>query len=247
VKLSFSGHQALILGGSCDLATCLARSMVQSELFPVLTFRSKQGSERISAQMASFSGKYKALYFDLAQPESIDSLFSEINDDVDFLVDFAQGDMEALIGSVNIEEMERYFSQNVSSRARVLRKTARLFLRKKRGRLIFISSTAAQRANPGQGFYAAAKSASEALYRNLGLELADRGITTVTLRAGYIDSGRGRDFIQVNKEDVLSKVPISRPITCDEVAETVLFFLSESSRGFNATEIVMDGGLVAGK
>ena len=247
MKLSFAGNRALILGGSCDLATCLAGYMVQSELFPVLTFRNKQGSERISARMASFAGKYEALFFDLAQPESIDCLFSEINDDLDFLIDFAQGDLEALIGSVNIEEMERYFSQNVSSRARVLRNTARIFLKKKRGRLIYISSTAAQRANPGQGFYAAAKSASEALYRNLALELANRGITAVTLRAGYIDSGRGRGFIQAAQKDVLSKVPISRPLTCNEVAESILFFLSESSKGFNATEIIMDGGLTAAK
>ena len=120
-------------------------------------------------------------------------------------------------------------------------------LKKKKGRLIFVSSTAADMPNPGQGFYAAAKLASEALYRNLGLELGDRGITTVSLRPGYIDSGRGREYIKTRGEDVLEMVPIKRALTGTEVAETILFLLSDSAAGFNATEISLDGGLTAGK
>ena len=120
-------------------------------------------------------------------------------------------------------------------------------LKKKRGRLVFISSSAAMRPNPGQGFYSAAKLASEALYKNLGLELGRRGITTVTLRPGYIDAGRGRHYLQAHEKEVLKMVPINRAISEREVAETILFLLSDSARGFNATEITMDGGLAAGK
>ena len=107
--------------------------------------------------------------------------------------------------------------------------------------------SAAVRPNPGQGFYAAAKVASEALYRNLGLELGGRGITTVTLRPGYIDEGRGRAFLESRGDSALAKVPIGRPLTSQEVAETILFYLSDSAGGVNATEISMDGGLTAGK
>ena len=120
-------------------------------------------------------------------------------------------------------------------------------LKKKRGRLVFVSSSAADRPNPGQGFYAASKLASEALYKNLGLELGGRGITTVTLRPGYVDAGRGKKYLQTRKEEVLRMVPIKRAITGAEVAETILFFLSDSAAGFNATEIALDGGLTAGK
>ena len=102
------------------------------------------------------------------------------------------------------------------------------------------------RPNPGQGFYAAAKLASEALYRNLGLELANRGITTVTLRPGYIATGRGTKYIRAN-EDISGRIPLGRVLTGKEVAEAILFFLSDNAGGFNAVEICMDGGLSAAK
>ncbi len=120
-------------------------------------------------------------------------------------------------------------------------------LKKRKGRLVFISSTAARRSNPGQGFYAAAKLASEALYRNMGIELGGRGVTAVIVRPGYVDAGRGKVYMEAEGGKILAKTPIKRVITQEEVAETILFLLSDGAAGINATEIAIDGGLTAGK
>ena len=247
MKLRFSGQRALILGGSCDLAVCLAEQMIGSALLPMLTYRSEEGSRRIIDKLQSYAGKYERLYLDFSDRASLDALFSKINDDLDFLVDFAQGDMESLVASANDDDIFDYFTENVSFRAAILKKASKAMLKKRKGRLVFVSSSAAQKPNSGQGFYASAKLASEALYRNLGLELGNRGITTVTLRPGYVDAGRGKRYMQTNEKEALEKVPIKRVLTCGEVAETILFFLSDSAAGFNAVEIPLDGGLTAGK
>lgn len=155
--------------------------------------------------------------------------------------------MESLIGSADPDSIHHFFSENVSFRAELLRTASRIMLRKKRGRMIFVSSAAASRSNPGQGFYAASKLASEALYRSIGIELGSRGITTVTLRPGYIDAGRGKKYLSVRGEPALKAVPLMRALTSREVAEAILFFLSDHAVAFNATEIHMDGGLTAGK
>jgi 3-oxoacyl-[acyl-carrier protein] reductase len=120
-------------------------------------------------------------------------------------------------------------------------------IKKRRGRFIFISSTAATRPNPGQGFYAAAKLASEALYRNIGLELGERGVTAVILRPGYVDAGRGSVYLQGAGKKAIDMVPIKRAITREEIVQTILFLLSNGAAGINATEISLDGGLSAKK
>ena len=74
--------------------------------------------------------------------------------------------------------------------------------------------------------------------------MADRGITTVILRPGYIDAGRGRHYVKRNLPDFKNHVNV---ISVKDVSDTILFLLSDSARGFNATELVMDGGLTAGK
>lgn len=241
----FFGKRALILGGSCDLALSLAENMIRAGLFPILTYRSEKGQNHIIERLKTFDDKYTTVYLDFSEPGSIGSAFQHTDQDIDYLVDFAQGDYESLIASADEVDIYRYFSENVSFRAEVIKKAARIMLAKKKGRLVYISSSAAAKPNPGQGFYAAAKLASEALYRNMGLELGGRGITTVTLRPGYINAGRGRVFLESKGKEALGKVPIKRALTAEELTETILFYLSDSAIGFNATEIPMDGGLGA--
>jgi 3-oxoacyl-[acyl-carrier protein] reductase len=113
--------------------------------------------------------------------------------------------------------------------------------------MVYVSSAAAGRPHPGQGYYAAAKQASEALYRNVGLELSTRGVTAVTLRPGYIDAGRGLRYLEKKADDALAKVPLGRALKIDEVVDAIMFLLSDSAVGFNATILTMDGGLSAGK
>lgn len=247
MKLSFSGKRALLLGGSCDLALRLAEYLVEENIVPVLTYRSEEGFRRISETMASRPGKYETAFLDFSDPASVVSLFQKTGADLDYLVDFAQGDLEGFIASADHDLVARYVTENITRRAEVLKEAARLMLTKRRGKLVFVSSAAALRANPGQGFYAAAKLASEALYRNLGIEMGRRGITTVTLRPGYVKAGRGQAYIEANEKELLKRIPTGRVLTREDVAETVMFLLSDGASGFNATELMMDGGLTAGK
>ena len=245
--MKFTGNRALILGGSCDLAITLAQCMIEAGLFPILTYRSEKGLEYITKSLKTYRKKYSAFSLEFGNHDSMNSLFRQAGDNIDYMIDFVHGNFESLIASADVDRIYSYFAENVSFRAEIVKRVARIMMKNKRGRLIFISSAAAKRPSPGQGFYAAAKLASEAIYKNLGLELGGHGITTVTLRPGYIDSGRGRKFIQDHSKEVIDKVPIKRALTKKEVVEAILFYLSNSAAGFNATEIPMDGGLTAGK
>ncbi|MDL1968153.1 MAG: SDR family oxidoreductase [Deltaproteobacteria bacterium] len=245
--MKFSGNRALIVGGSCDLAITLAQCMIKAGLFPILTYRSEKGLKYILKSLKTSKREYNALSLEFGNRDSMNSLFRQTDDNIDYMIDFVHGNFESLIASADVDRIYSYFAENVSFRAELVKKVARIMMKNKRGRLIYISSSAAARSNHGQGFYAAAKLASEAIYKNLGLELGGHGITTITLRPGYIDSGRGRRFIGTHTHEVLNKVPMKRALTKKEVAETILFYLSDSAAGFNATEISMDGGLTAGK
>lgn len=247
MNFSFSGRRALVLGGSSDLALALAVPLIEAGLHPILTYRSDAGKERIDVHLALFASGYETAYCDFARTDSIDTLFKTVGKKLDYVIDFAQGDLEAYIASANQDDVARYISENITARSRILKEAGRLMLSGRKGRLVFVSSTAALRPNPGQGFYAAAKLAAEALYRNLGLELGKRGITAVTLRPGYISAGRGRSFIQDNENEVLKRIPTGKALSASEVASAIMFLLSDGAAGFNATEIVMDGGLSAGK
>jgi 3-oxoacyl-[acyl-carrier protein] reductase len=212
-----------------------------------MTHRSKPGRSRITEVLHGFNGQYACFTLDLNVPRTLSLQDDVLDRGVDYWVDFAQGDLEGLVASADGDAMNSYFETNIANRARVIQQAARAMVARRKGRMVYVSSLAAERPNPGQGFYAAAKQASEALYRNLGLELAPRGVTTVTLRPGYVDAGRGHRYLEKMADVALAKVPLGRALETREVVDAIMFLLSDSAVGFNATVLTMDGGLAAGK
>jgi 3-oxoacyl-[acyl-carrier protein] reductase len=242
MKLKFSGKRSLILGGSCETALFLARLMIESQLFPILSYRNHDGQKRINSYLSpEFSGQFNTIRLDFSKQKAMTFLDSKSWEEVDYVVDFIQGNYESLIPGANDKHVNEYLTSNIINRTLLLQRISRAMLARRRGRFIYISSTAAVKQNSGQGFYAAAKKASEAIYRNIGIEMGDRGVTTVSLRAGYIDAGRGKNYLK-NHPD-MNKFHLN----LQQVAETILFLISDSASGFNATELVLDRGLIASK
>jgi 3-oxoacyl-[acyl-carrier protein] reductase len=247
MQLTYQGTRALILGGTCRMALNLARALMAEKIEPVLTCRSESGRAAIEAAMRDAAGPYTICPLDLAQPDSFSGLDAYLSPGCDYCVDFAQDDLEGLAASVDGTRMHHYLETTIAGRAQVLQRVARAMLVKRFGRMVFISSAGAKRFNPGQGIYAASKQAAETLYKAMGVELAARGITTVSLRPGYVNTGRGRTYLDRAGQAALAKVPLGRALAVNEVVDTIMFLLSDSAMGINAAAVTMDGGITAAK
>lgn len=248
MKLEFSGKRALVLGGSCKTGCVLAQKMKDNGIFPLLSYKSCAGLKRLEKTFGCNPAGMDIFPLDFSRTQAaLSMLEKKISTRIDYLVDFAQGDYESLVASADDDAVRTYFNDNITFRALAVKRISRAMLRQKKGKLIFISSIAAKRPNPGQGFYAAAKLASEALYKNTGLELGAKGITTLVLRPGYIASGRGKAFLE-NKEHIIrEQIPTGQVLEPGQVADAVMFFLSDHAGQFNAAQITLDSGFSAGK
>jgi len=234
----------LILGASCRLALDLIPQLFEHEFRPIFTFRTPKGEERILAKLAQCSGKKAELIkLDLHDPATLANLGAALKEPPTHLADFAQGDYESLVAGADEDTVLEYFNANISCRAALLKRVARAMLTRRRGRLVFISSAAAAKPSPGQGFYAAAKLACEALYRNLGLEMAAKGITTAIVRPGYVDVGRGRRFLEKEKQTAKKLRQVGRIIEAGNVTAALLFLLLQGGPGVNGTILTLDGGM----
>lgn len=246
MKLSFFGKKILILGGTSELGIFFAKEAIHSGSFPTLSFRSEEGREQILKNLRNMKGQYEMVHLspELAQSEKPIPTFVE--NSFDYVVDLFHSDYESLISSADSESVKDYYLTNVVFRHKILKEVSRQMLSQKKGRLIYLSSTAAGCPNSGQGFYASSKLAVEAIYKNLGIELGKKGITTAILRTGYINCGRGKSFLEQQKS-IIKKIPTRQILTVQEVVETIFFLLSDTALNINATEITMDGGMTACK
>jgi 3-oxoacyl-[acyl-carrier protein] reductase len=243
MKQTDKENNCLVMGGTCDLALSLAPMLMAKGIRPVMTWRDHTGRERIVSHLKDWQGQYETMRLDLNDIRSLEDLIPRT---FACLVDFAHGHYESFVSGADLERIGSYFAENVASRAILLKHVTRMMMAGKQGRLVYVSSSAAERPALGQGFYGAAKRASETLYQSCGLELGKRGITSVVLRIGYVDAGRGRFFLQ-DRPEAVKQIPVERPLTAREVGETILFLLSPAACGINASILTMDGGMSAGK
>jgi 3-oxoacyl-[acyl-carrier protein] reductase len=247
MKYSYAGEEALILGGSSEIGLALAVALLEQGIRPVCSYRNNEGKQRILDLLQPYQNQYMIVYCDFSDSSSWPITFPSGVTRFDYLIDCAHTDFEGLLAAVHEDDVSRYYTENIAARAVILKQVTRMMLQKHRGRCVFISSTAALRQNPGQALYASAKCASETLYRSIGIELGSKGITTVSLRLGYVDAGRGRDYLLQRSEELKAKIPVKKFLSVTDVTAALMFLLSDNASSINATEIVMDGGFTAVK
>lgn len=258
----------LLIGGSCDLALSLAAKLIQQEkAYPILTYRTETAKEKIQKTLGpklndhdhdhGHNHRYDLIHLDFAQKNSLDNLDKNIRiradmESIESMVDFAQGDKEFLLANASEDELEEYFQQNIIFRGKLIRRMARIMLSQRKGKMIFVSSAAVLRAQKGQGPYIASKLAAEAMYKQVGLELGQKGIHSIIVRPSFIECGRGKRYLEREqnlefKKDLIQRSPIGRILTMEDITDSLMFFLSDKAQVFNATEVTLDGGYSYGK
>jgi len=119
-------------------------------------------------------------------------------------------------------------------------------MKQRRGRIINISSVAAEHVNQGQANYAASKGAINALTRALAVELASRNVTVNAVAPGFIETDMS-EAVRNKAGDLIKKfIPMRRLGQPEDIARVVLFLASPESAYVTGQVITVDGGLSLG-
>lgn len=148
------------------------------------------------------------------------------------------------------------FAVNTHSNFHVCRAVARRMRERRRGAIVGVSSNAANTPRINMGAYAASKAASAQFVRCLGLELAEYGVRCNLVSPGSTDTDMQRRYWQngVGAETVITGsldhhrlgIPLKRIAEPEDIADSVLFLLSDSARHITLQDLVVDGGATLG-
>ena len=139
------------------------------------------------------------------------------------------------------ENWDRVLRTNLDGFYNVLFPLVMPLCRKKRGRIITISSVSGIMGNRGQVNYSAAKAGIIGATKALAVELASRSITVNCIAPGIIETEMIRE---APLDAILPSIPMGRTGKPEEVAALAVFLLSEAASYITRQVISVNGGMV---
>jgi NAD(P)-dependent dehydrogenase (short-subunit alcohol dehydrogenase family) len=118
------------------------------------------------------------------------------------------------------------------------------------GAIVNVTSVAAHVATPGQGAYAGSKHAALGLTKGAALDYAGHGIRVTAVSPGLVDTPMARGFARDSADpDALAPIeaahPLGRAARPEEVADAILWQLSDRATFTTGSALLVDGGYTA--
>ena len=116
-------------------------------------------------------------------------------------------------------------------------------LKNKYGRIINITSIVGHTGNIGQSNYAASKAGIIGMSKSLAIEYAKKNITINCVSPGFIQTDMTEKISENVKNVLISKIPMSKLGTGEDVANTVAFLSSDAASYITGETIHVNGGM----
>jgi NAD(P)-dependent dehydrogenase (short-subunit alcohol dehydrogenase family) len=233
---------ALVTGASTGIGLAVARRFAAEGATVYLTGRRKT---ELDAAVEQVGSRGIGIRSDVSDLDDLDRLFAQITERsgrLDIVVANAGvGDFGPL-GQITEQEYERTTSINLKGTIFTVQKA--LPLLSSGASVVLLSSSAALRAAPGLGVYAATKAAIRSLARTWAAELTGRGIRINALTPGPVGTP-GADELRAafpQSGEQQAPTPMGRVGDPDEVAATALYLAGDQSSFTTGAELVVDGG-----
>jgi len=186
---------------------------------------------------------------DMRDTASIDEAFATIEAEhgpVEVLVANAGMNRDQLLMRMSDEDFAEVLDVNLTGTFRCARRAVRGMIRKRGGRIVFMSSVVATYGTPGQANYAAAKAGLIGMARSITRELGSRGITANVVAPGFIDTEMTQELPEERQRDYLAAIPAGRFGQVDDVVAAVRYLSSPAAGYVSGAVIPVDGGLGMG-
>lgn len=183
---------------------------------------------------------------DAAAVEAAFVTVEEAHGPVEVLVANAGITADTLVLRMSEEQWSSVIDTNLTGSFRLAKRAAKGMLRKRKGRIIFISSVVGLLGSAGQVNYAASKAGLVGMARSLARELGSRSITANVVAPGFVETDMTDVLTDEQRAAIKTQVPLGRYAQPAEVAAVVTWLAGPGGAYVTGAVIPVDGGLGMG-
>ncbi len=246
---NLQGRIALVTGASQGIGKACALELARAGATVALAARNEAKLAETAAEIEAGGGKAAVFALDVASEDSIKAGAKAILEKlgkVEILVNNAGITRDGLVLRMKRPDWDDVLGTNLTGAFLLTQALLSPMLRNRWGRIVNITSVVGRTGQAGQVNYAASKAGLIGMTRALAREVASRGITVNAVAPGYIETPMTAVLDEKQREVMMVQIPLGRPGTDLEIAQSVLFLASDGAAYITGHVLDVNGGMFMG-
>lgn len=245
--MELDGKVAIVTGSNQGIGRVIALTLAKAgaNIVAVDLFKNEH-TDTLVAEIEQLGRTCLPLQADVSKEESVNAFVQEALDkfgQIDILVNNAGITKDNLVMRMKADDWMKVIDVNLSSMFYCSKAVNRPMFKQRSGSIVMISSVIGMMGNAGQANYAASKAGAIGLMKSLAKEFAPRGVRVNAVAPGFIETAMTQALPEEVRKTYLDAIPLKCLGTPEDVAEAVLFLVSDRSKYITGHVIQVNGGL----
>jgi 3-oxoacyl-[acyl-carrier protein] reductase len=244
--LKLAGRVALVTGAAQGIGKAVALLLARNGADIVVSDVNLEKAEETAKEIRSIGRKALAIKGDVANWNDVEQMMDVILEKfakIDILVNNAGITRDKLILRMTEEDWDAVLDVNLKGTFHCTKAVVRHMAKQRSGKIVNIASVVGEMGNAGQANYSASKAGVIGLTKTIAREFAQRGININAIAPGYIETPMTEALPEKAKEELKKLIPMERLGKPEDVAEAVLFLVSEESSYITGQVLNVNGGI----
>ncbi len=245
--MQLKDKNAIVTGSAQGIGKSIALALAKAGANIVVSDVNIEEAEKTAKEIEALGVKAIAVKCNVADANEVAELVKktqETFDTIDILVNNAGVTRDNLMMRMEEKDWDLVLDINLKGAFLLTKAVSRIMMKQRSGRIVNMSSVIGVMGNAGQSNYAASKGGLIAFTKSTAKEFASRNITCNAIAPGFIETAMTAKLTDEVKENYKKGIPLGRMGSVDDVANAVLFLVSEQAAYITGQVLHVDGGLV---